>query len=248
MIKYLLLFIIVAYFLKSKKQETLLTSGRHISECSVATRNRTSKCWIKNETYIEAEYIFKHRRIILEELINLLNSDKWSIWHNGYNETPSLITMKQDEILNKLNNNTSKIMSDSKPNWKVICLILNKEILDLAKYCPNTLNILLSSSTRILNAGFSLLEPGSEAGSHKDKNNKIHRLHIPLIIPSNNNVLTNTNIKYNKEDKLAVLKVENDYRAWHKDEYFIFDDTCEHNAWNNSDEIRIILLVDILKN
>lgn len=37
-------------------------------------------------------------------------------------------------------------------------------------------------------------------------------------------------------------------RIWVQDEYFIFDDTCMHNALNNTDVNRIVLLVDLLNN
>jgi len=112
----------------------------------------------------------------------------------------------------------------------------------------------IAKSSRILNAGFSILEPGCKIGSHCDYNNLFYRLHIPLIIPDVNNKYingnkfnTNTFIEKADTENLCVLQVENDYRIWTNDEYFIFDDTCQHDAWNNTDQIRIILIVDLEK-
>jgi len=34
-------------------------------------------------------------------------------------------------------------------------------------------------------------------------------------------------------------------RAWEKGKAWVFDDTIEHDAWNDSDRIRIILIFDI---
>jgi aspartyl/asparaginyl beta-hydroxylase (cupin superfamily) len=33
-------------------------------------------------------------------------------------------------------------------------------------------------------------------------------------------------------------------RAWREGEAFAFDDTIEHEAWNDSDELRAILILD----
>jgi aspartyl/asparaginyl beta-hydroxylase (cupin superfamily) len=34
-------------------------------------------------------------------------------------------------------------------------------------------------------------------------------------------------------------------RSWEKGKAWVFDDTIEHDAWNDSDQIRIILIFDI---
>jgi aspartyl/asparaginyl beta-hydroxylase (cupin superfamily) len=34
-------------------------------------------------------------------------------------------------------------------------------------------------------------------------------------------------------------------RAWEKGKAWVFDDTIEHEAWNDSDQVRIILIFDI---
>ncbi len=34
-------------------------------------------------------------------------------------------------------------------------------------------------------------------------------------------------------------------RAWREGEAFAFDDTIEHEAWNDSDDLRIVLIFDI---
>ena len=206
------------------------------------------KCWINNDLFPQANEIFNSKNVIKDELNNILDNDHWAIWSNDYKKTPNFSNMNQDDIIKRLNNNSSKINSSEKPAWRLFGLILNKNILPNAKYCPNTLKILNKYSDKILNAGFSLLEAGSYIGSHKDYNNKFYRLHIPLIIPKNNNKIKNSFISIEKSnDNLCVLQVENDFRVWKDDEYFIFDDTCQHNAWNNTTENRIILMVDLLK-
>jgi aspartyl/asparaginyl beta-hydroxylase (cupin superfamily) len=212
--------------------------------------NPKSKCWIKNNLFPEATEIFNYKHIILDELIKILDNNNWSIWAtNDYNQTPIFTNMNDVDIIHRLQKNSGKINSNKNPSWRLFGLILNKKILPNAQYCPNTIKILNKYSDKILNAGFSLLEPGCLIGLHKDYNNKFYRLHIPLIIPKNNNKLLNSFIPIEKStDKLAVLQVENDYKVWKDDEYFIFDDTCQHNAWNNTNENRIVLIIDLLHN
>jgi hypothetical protein len=207
---------------------------------------RTSKCWINNHDYKEAQEIFSKRHIIKKELIKILNSDKWGIWSNNYKTTPIFTQMTDDEIILRIEKEQGKIKSTDNPSWRLFSLILNKKELPNSKLCPETIK-LLNCSNKILNAGFSVLEPGCYIGEHQDFNNKFYRVHIPLLIPKDNKKIKSSFITKEESNNLCVLQVENDYRIWKEDEYFIFDDTCLHNAWNNTKDIRIILIVDILK-
>lgn len=209
--------------------------------------NFTSKCWVNNKEFPEAKKIFESKDIIIKELNNVLNSDKWGIWSNDYKTTPIFTKMEDEEILKRITENSGKINSTKEPSWRLFGLILNKISLPNAELCPETIKILKSSSNRILNAGFSILEPKCYIGKHQDFNKKFYRLHIPLIIPKINKNIDKIFVSEEEAKKLCVLQVENDYRVWNHDDYFIFDDTCIHNAWNASDEIRIVLLVDLLK-
>jgi hypothetical protein len=206
-----------------------------------------SKCWISTNEFPEAKLIFDSRHIIIQELYNVLNSDKWGIWSSDHTTTPMYTKMTTEEILSRIYSNAGKIGSVKEPSWRLFGLILNKIILPTAECCPNTIKLLQSSSSRILSAGFSLLEPGFYIGTHQDYNHSFYRLHIPLIIPKINKKEKNSFVTKDDAKDLCVLQVENDYRTWKDDEYFIFDDTCFHNAWNPSNEIRIVLLVDLLK-
>ena len=206
-----------------------------------------SKCWVSNNEFPEAEKIFNSKQIIIEELQQILDSNKWGIWSSDYKSTPIFTQMTDEEITSRIYSNAGKISSIKEPSWRLFGLILNKQILPTGNSCPNTIKLLQSSSLQILNAGFSVLEPGCYIGEHQDFNNKFYRLHIPLIIPNINKKVKKSFVTKTKAKELCVLQVENDYRVWKDDEYFIFDDTCLHNAWNTSDEIRIVLLVDLLK-
>lgn len=208
----------------------------------------TSKCWINNDLFPEAKYIFDNRDIIKDELLKILDSNKWAQWLSDYKEAPSFTKMSHEEIINRINNSHGKMNESKDGSWRLYGLILNQQELDNASNCPETIKVLKNVNQRILNAGFSLLEPGSSTKPHVDYNNKFYRLHIPILVPKNNKILKNSILDNSCIDKpLAVFQVENEYRAWMENEYFIFDDLCLHNAWNNTDENRIVLLVDLLK-
>ena len=53
-------------------------------------------------------------------------------------------------------------------------------------------------------------------------------VHLPLILPAN-----------------CRFRVGNDTRDWRTGEAWVFDDTIEHEAWNDSDEVRVILIFDV---
>ena len=208
-----------------------------------------SKCWIDTKLFPEAKYIFENRNIIKKELENILNSNLWVQWLSDYKEAPSFTKMSHDDITNRIMASQGNINSAEDGSWRLYPLILNQEILNQsADHCPETMKLLSKVSKRILNAGFSLLEPNSSTKPHVDYNNKFYRLHIPMIIPKNNQKLNNIILdKTCINKKLAVFQVEDEYRAWSNDNYFIFDDLCLHNAWNWTDENRIVLLIDLLK-
>jgi len=39
--------------------------------------------------------------------------------------------------------------------------------------------------------------------------------------------------------------VGNEIREWREGEAWVFDDTIDHEAWNDSDEKRVIVMIDI---
>jgi aspartyl/asparaginyl beta-hydroxylase (cupin superfamily) len=41
------------------------------------------------------------------------------------------------------------------------------------------------------------------------------------------------------------FRVGNDVREWVPGRAWVFDDTIEHEAWNDSDKLRVVLIFDI---
>jgi aspartyl/asparaginyl beta-hydroxylase (cupin superfamily) len=206
---------------------------------------KRSNGFIENNKYPIARQIYDQRYVVKKDLQEILNLNKWSIWSDDYNHTPVFTQMTENEIMSRISER-SYINSTKKPAWRLFPLILNGKIIRNDDLCHNTLSILNNYKKHIVNAGFSLLEVGCHIGMHKDYDKSFYRLHIPLLIPKNNsNFDTFISESTAKNNNLAVLQVENDYRVWKEDDYFILDDTYDHDAWNNTDEPRVVLLVDI---
>lgn len=75
---------------------------------------------------------------------------------------------------------------------------------------------------------FSRLKPGAQIPPHTGLMNTRIICHLPLIVPEG-----------------CALRVGNQERRWKVGEMLIFDDSIEHEAYNQSAEDRIILLFDI---
>jgi aspartate beta-hydroxylase len=120
------------------------------------------------------------------------------------------------------------------PRWSAFHLIKNGERNDLnASRCPATLALLSAAPAPTLpgrspNAMFSLLKPGTRIPPHTGETNVRLVVHIPLIIPPQ-----------------TGFRVGNDTRSWRYGEALIFNDTIEHEAWNDSDQSRAVLIFDI---
>ena len=75
---------------------------------------------------------------------------------------------------------------------------------------------------------FSLLKAGARIEPHTGMFNTRLVCHLPLIVPPN-----------------CTFRVGNEVREWREGKLFIFDDTIEHEAWNDSNEDRVVLIFDI---
>jgi len=76
-------------------------------------------------------------------------------------------------------------------------------------------------------AMFSILEPHTRIPPHVGVNNARVVVHLPLVIP-----------------KDCGFRVGAETRPWIPGQAFVFDDTIEHEAWNDSDDWRAVLIID----
>lgn len=118
--------------------------------------------------------------------------------------------------------------------WTAIHLLQNGERVKAnARHCPRTLDAISKlDQPQIRNASpnamFSLLAPRTRIPAHTGVANTRLVCHLPLIVPSN-----------------CGFRVGESVREWRVGEAFVFDDTIEHEAWNDSDELRCVLIFDL---
>jgi aspartate beta-hydroxylase len=128
--------------------------------------------------------------------------------------------------------NTNGLLND--PAWSACYLIKNgEEVAENAMLCPATMDVLRGLPLcrvkgRTPTALFSLLRPGAHIPPHHGFLNTRLICHLPLIVPAG-----------------CALRVGNETRPWREGKLVIFDDTMEHEAWNDSSELRVVLLFDI---
>lgn len=81
---------------------------------------------------------------------------------------------------------------------------------------------------RAPSAFFSLLKPHSHIPAHTGVTNTRAIVHLPLIVPPD-----------------CRFRVGGETRLWEEGVAFAFDDTIDHEAWNDSDHLRVVLIFDI---
>ncbi|HEX8231922.1 MAG TPA: aspartyl/asparaginyl beta-hydroxylase domain-containing protein [Caulobacteraceae bacterium] len=120
------------------------------------------------------------------------------------------------------------------PDWSAFFLVKEGALVPAnAARCPKTLAAVEAAPLARL-AGrspsvlFSLLKPGARIPPHNGMINTRLICHLPLIVPEG-----------------CGFRVGNDVRQWREGKAWAFDDTIEHEAWNNGDQMRFILIFDI---
>jgi aspartyl/asparaginyl beta-hydroxylase (cupin superfamily) len=139
-----------------------------------------------------------------------------------YIQYPERVPLRQ---WRELNNN---------PKWTAIHLLQNGVRVEAnARHCPATMQAIASLPQPVVagaspNAMFSQLAPRTRIPAHTGVANTRLVCHLPLIVPQG-----------------CGFRVGATVREWKVGQAFVFDDTIEHEAWNDSDELRVVLIVDL---
>lgn len=98
--------------------------------------------------------------------------------------------------------------------------------------CPETWR-LLQKVPGLKSAMFSIFEPGKHLAPHRGPYNGVLRFHLGLIVPD-------------RADEVGI-RIADEVHRWREGEALIFDDAYAHEAWNHSDQVRVVLFVDFEK-
>ena len=122
---------------------------------------------------------------------------------------------------------------DVKLSWKVEEFYFwTKKYPNSCKYIPQLEKILLSIPG-FVSAGISILDPNTNIKAHYGDTNTTLRTHLGLVVP--------------EPYPVCGIAVGTEQRGWEEGKILIFCDANLHRAWNKSDKIRYVLIVDVLK-
>ena len=127
-----------------------------------------------------------------------------------------------------LNTFPDYLFPESKGTWKVFTFRFFgiKHPLNCS-LCPKTAE-LLSKIPELISADFSFLPARTHIKPHVGFTQVVLRSHLGLIIPSD-----------------CAIRVGDQTKTWQSGKLMVFDDSFDHEAWNNSDEDRFVLMFDI---
>lgn len=100
------------------------------------------------------------------------------------------------------------------------------------KNAPQAAKLIVDQfSDLIVNAGYSVLEPGARITPHVGYTDQVLRFHFGLSCPRGD----------------CQISINGYHYRWSVGEAMLFDDTVIHWAWNNTEFRRVILLLDLRK-
>lgn len=120
------------------------------------------------------------------------------------------------------------------PDWSACYLLRNGALTPQGERCPRALAALGAAPLpripgRSPNVLFSKLAPHTRIPPHNGFLNTRLICHLPLVVPPD----------------CGRLRCGNAEQGWREGELMVFDDSIEHEAWNDSDAERVVLLFEI---
>jgi aspartyl/asparaginyl beta-hydroxylase (cupin superfamily) len=119
-------------------------------------------------------------------------------------------------------------------SWSAFHLLLDGAPVEAnCRRCPATMAALAlvdqpNVQGRSPAAMYSILRPRTRIPPHTGVSNTRLVVHLPLIVPEG-----------------CGFRVGGETRPWRVGEAWVFDDTIEHEAWNDSDQPRAVLICDV---
>ncbi|MDX1636727.1 MAG: aspartyl/asparaginyl beta-hydroxylase domain-containing protein [Balneolaceae bacterium] len=161
-------------------------------------------------------------------------------WTGRLEENWQVMREELDQILENKDfiPNFQDISSDQKAitsddNWKTYFLygFGYKAELNCSR-CPQTTE-LVESVPGMTTAFFSILEPGKHIPAHRGVYKGFIRYHLGLKVP--------------EPKEKCRIRVQDEFAHWSEGESIMFDDTYDHEVWNDTDGVRVVLFMDIMR-
>lgn len=138
-----------------------------------------------------------------------------------------------DEVPNFQDLSTSQRRLTNDDQWKTFFLIAyGHETKENCARCPQTTEI-LRQIPGVTTAFFSILGPHKHIPEHRGPYRGVIRYHLGVKVPS--------------PSTSCGIKVGGQVENWSEGAGMFFDDTYPHEAWNESDQHRVVLFLDVVR-
>ncbi len=153
-------------------------------------------------------------------------------WHVIREEAERLLDVR-DDLANFQDISKDQIEITDDDRWKTFFLYgYGFEAKLGVEMCPKTA-ALMREIPGMTTAMFSILSPRKHILDHRGPYKGVLRYHLGLIVP--------------KDAESCRIRVGDDFRHWQEGQSMVFDDTFNHEVWNDTDETRVVLFVDVLR-
>lgn len=157
-------------------------------------------------------------------------------WSKLIIQNYSSIRKEMDEYINQhpelLQPYFNSTLVEKLKSWKTSnFLFWGKEVEQNCSKIPFT-HSLFQQIPGLTSLGISVLEAGARIKPHHGDTNAIIRCHLGLTIPA--------------DAPISALKVDEELKGWQEGKLLMFCDAWKHEAWNNSDKTRYVLIFDVI--
>lgn len=97
--------------------------------------------------------------------------------------------------------------------------------------CPQTA-AMLDRIPGLIVAFFSIMEPGTEVPRHRGLTKAWLNCHLPLVVP---------------QEGRCEMQVSDETVSWRPGEWLIFDETNPHQVSNRTNEVRVVLFLQVMR-
>ena len=142
-----------------------------------------------------------------------------------------LVHREQMPSFHEIIKEVGTITSDD--SWKTFFLLgAGMDCSGNAQRCPETMR-LLQGIPGASTAFFSILSPGKHIPAHRGAYNGVLRFHLGLQVP--------------EPRERCRIRIGNQLHSWNEGESLIFDDSFNHEVWNDTSGWRVVLFVDFAR-
>ncbi|MEM6612256.1 MAG: aspartyl/asparaginyl beta-hydroxylase domain-containing protein [Cyanobacteria bacterium P01_C01_bin.72] len=152
----------------------------------------------------------------------------------GIREELDLVLQYENELPRFQDISPDQANSISRDNlWKTFFLYgYGVKMEQNCNYCPQTTQT-IEQIPGMKTAFFSIMLPGKHIPEHRGPYNGVLRCHLPLKVPD--------------ARKKCGIRVDQEIRHWEEGKTIVFDDSYPHEAWNKTEQIRVVLFLDIMR-